>query len=70
MTNVKIFGRVERCVVPIDLDEVTSFYSSFSDAGQKPPCLSKVEKSLPGIGLKDSVSSVAFGAIFIYGFNS
>ena len=39
--------------VSTDLGEVNGFYSSFSDADQKvPSCLSKVQKSLPGIELK------------------
>ena len=34
------------------LGEVSSFYSNFYDASQKPcSCLSKVRKSLPGVGL-------------------
>ena len=33
--------------VASDLGEVKCFYSSFSDAGQKAPCLSKVQKILP-----------------------
>ena len=34
------------------LGEVSSFYSSFYDTSQKPcSCLSKVRKSLPGVGL-------------------
>ena len=38
--------------VSSDMGEVNSFYSSFSDAGQKAPCLSKVRKSLPSISKK------------------
>ena len=38
--------------VSSDMGEVNSFYSSFSDAGKKAPCLSKVRKSLPSISKK------------------
>ena len=37
--------------VSSDLGEVNCFYSSFFDTDQKAPCLSKVQKCLPGTGL-------------------
>ena len=34
-----------------DLNEANSFYNSFSEVGQKIPCIWKVWKTLPGIGV-------------------